>query len=295
VAKASRRTTSRDALAKHEHFEQVSPEVGELDERAFDEALRDDADEALALLADMTSATDPVLRELARRLAGRLTMDLSRRAGSTRRGVGRLRTRRAGDEAADIDMDASIEAVIGRGTAIGIDSAELRVRDWAKPTTAICLVVDRSGSMGGKPLATAALFAASVASRQPEDYSVVMFSSEPVAVKTQDVPMPAEKVVDAMLALRGHGTTDLTAALRAAGEQLARSSASRKVTVLLSDCRSTSPEGTLEMAAALDELFVVAPQGDDAEALGFAMRVGAKFVAISGPSEVPSAFARLLD
>lgn len=273
----------------------MSPEVGELDERAFDEVMRDDADEALAMLAEMTSATDPALRELARRLAGRLTMDLSRRAGPARRGVGKLRTRRAGDEAADIDIDASIDAIIGRGTAMGVDPDELRVRDWAKPTTAMCLVVDRSGSMGGKPLATAALFAASVAARQPDDYSVVMFSSEPVAVKSQDVPSPTEKVVDAVLALRGHGTTDLTGALRAANVQLSRSTASRKVTVLLSDCRSTSPDGAEEMAMSLDELFIVAPYGDDDEARQFAERVGARFVAIAGPSEVPSAFARLLD
>lgn len=269
--------------------------MGELDERAFDEALRDDADEALAMLADITSATDPALRELARRLAGRLTMDLSRRSGSARRGVGRLRTRKVGDEAADIDVDASIDAIIGRGTSIGIDPDELRVRDWAKPTTAMCLVVDRSGSMGGKPLATAALFAASVAARQPDDYSVVMFSSEAVAVKSQDVPVSTERVVDAVLALRGHGTTDLTGALRAAGEQLARSSATRKLTVLLSDCRSTSPDGAEEMASTLDELFVVAPSDGDDEARRFAERVGARFVAIAGPSDVPGAFAQLLD
>ena len=94
MAKASKRTTSRDALTKHDRFEQISPEVGELDEAAFEEALREDADETLSLLAEMTSATDPALRELARRLAGRLSVDLSRRAGSARRGVGRLTMRR---------------------------------------------------------------------------------------------------------------------------------------------------------------------------------------------------------
>jgi Mg-chelatase subunit ChlD len=273
----------------------VSPEVGELDERAFDEALREDADEALAMLAEMTSATDPALRELARRLAGRLMVDLSRRSGPARRGVGRLRTRRAGHEAADIDIDASIEAIVGRGTAVGVDPEELRVRDWAKPTSAMCLVVDRSGSMGGRPLAMAALFAASVAARQPDDYSVVMFSSEAVAVKSQGTVAPTEKVVDAVLALRGHGTTDLSGALRAAGEQLARSNATRKVTVLLSDCRSTSSDSVEEMASTLDELFVVAPRDDDEEARRFAERVGARFVSIAGPSDVPSAFALLLD
>ncbi len=295
MAKASKRTTSRDSLSKHERFEQISPEVGELDEQAFDDALREDADEALALLAEMTTATDPMLRELARRLAGRLSVDLSRRAGSMRRGIGRLATRKMGDEVADIDIDASIDALLGAGTRLGIDPEEIRVRDWAKPTTAICLVVDRSGSMGGRPLATAALFAASVAARQPEDYSVVMFSSEAVAVKSQGAASSTERVVDSVLSLRGHGTTDLAGALRAASEQLMRSTASRKVTILLSDCRSTSVEGTVEMASALDELFVVAPAGDEDEARKFAERVGARFASIDGPSDVPRAFAQLID
>ena len=295
MAKASKRTISRDALTKHDRFEQISPEVGELDEAAFEEALREDADEALSLLAEMTSATDPALRELARRLAGRLSVDLSRRAGSSRRGVGRLTTRRLRDEIADIDIDASLDAIIGRECGIRLDVAEVRVRDWAKPTTAMCLVVDRSGSMGGRPLATAALFAASVAARQPDDYSVVMFSSDAVTVKSQDVALSTEQVVGSVLSLRGHGTTDLAGALRAANEQLVRSNATRKVTILLSDCRSTSRDDTVEMASALDELFVVAPEGDHDEARRFAEQVGARFATIDGPSDVPRAFALLID
>ena len=65
-----------------------------------------------------------------------------------------------------------------------------------------------------------------------------------------------------MLALRGHGTTDLAGALQAAGQQLARSSAGRKITVLLSDCRATEPGDVVAAAAALDELAIVAPEGD---------------------------------
>ena len=126
-------------------------------------------------------------------------------------------------------------------------------------------------------------------------YSVVMFSSDVVAVKSQGDALPTEHVVGSVLSLRGHGTTDLTGALRAANEQLARSNATRKVTILLSDCRSTSPDGADEMAAALDDLFVVAPAGDHDEARQFAERVGARFATIDGPSDVPLAFAQLID
>ena len=80
VQEAAKRTTSRREMSRgHGRFEQVSPEVGELDESAFEEAMNEDPDEALAMLADLTAATDPKLREIARRLAGRLLLDLSRR------------------------------------------------------------------------------------------------------------------------------------------------------------------------------------------------------------------------
>ena len=67
-----------------------------------------------------------------------------------------------------------------------IDADRLRVRGWVQPATALCLLVDRSGSMGGKPLATAALAAAAVASRAPADYSVLAFGKDVVVAKSQD-------------------------------------------------------------------------------------------------------------
>ena len=56
---------SRRSLARHANFDDVSPGVGQLDEAAFDDAMAADPDEAMALLADMTRATDAGLRELA--------------------------------------------------------------------------------------------------------------------------------------------------------------------------------------------------------------------------------------
>ncbi|HMU79938.1 MAG TPA: hypothetical protein PKC57_06740, partial [Microthrixaceae bacterium] len=53
--------------------------------------MQDDADDALALLAELTGATDERLRDLARRLAGRVMVDLGRIGPERRRGVGRLR------------------------------------------------------------------------------------------------------------------------------------------------------------------------------------------------------------
>lgn len=252
-------------------------------------------DEALALLADLTAATDPELRRLARQLAGRIVVELSRGTDARARGIGKMRTKRMGDTMADIDLEASVDALVGQASGVPINRDELRVREWSKPTTALCLVVDRSGSMGGEPLATAALAAAAVASREPNDYSVVMFSNESVVVKSQDVHRESSDVVDRVLSLRGFGTTDLAGALRAAREQLGRSLATRNVVVLLSDCRATNMGEAAAAATGFDDLLVVAPATDADEARVFAESVGARFATVSGPSDVPAAFAALLD
>ncbi len=273
----------------------MSPDVGQLDEDAFEGVLGDSPDEALALLADLTAATDPELRRLARQLAGRIVVDLSAHANAHGRGVGRMRTRRMGDSFADIDLDASIDALMKLRSGVAIDRDDLHVREWSKPSTALCLIVDRSGSMGGEPLATAALAAAAVASRHPNDYSVVMFSNESVVVKSQDAYRAPEDVVDRVLALRGFGTTDLVGALRAARSQLDRSRATRKIVVLLSDCRATNEDDAALVAAGFDDVLVVAPSTDADAARAFAASVGARFATVSGPSDIPDAFAVLLD
>jgi Mg-chelatase subunit ChlD len=294
VNEASRRTSSRRELARHQQFEQVSPEVGQLDERAFDDAMATDEDEAMSLLADLTGATDPVLRDLARRLAGRVVVDVARRGSARRRGIGRL-ARRSLPHEGDLDVDASIESIAEARAVGGVPpEADLRVRSWVRPDTALCLVVDRSGSMGGQRLATAAVAAATVAWRTPGDYSVLAFAADVLVLKEQLAMAAPEGVADRLFRLRGFGTTDVALALRAAGQQLSLSRASRRITVLLSDCRPTAPGDMVEAARGLDELVIVAPDDDREEADAFGRAVGAQVGGVSGPSTVAETLAALL-
>jgi Mg-chelatase subunit ChlD len=246
-------------------------------------------------LADLTAATDRRLRQLARQLAGKLMLDIARRGPSGRAGVGRMTTTRFDGEG-DLDVDASIEPIIESRRAGGtVDIERLRTRRWTKPSTAICLVVDRSGSMGGESLATAALASAAIALRVPGDYSVIVFGRDVVVAKSQDADKPAELVVDAVLSLRGFGTTDVAGALLAAAQQLGRSRAQRKIALLLSDCRSTVEGDSVAAAAALDELCIVAPADDCDDARQLAEAASVRWVTVSGPSGIPAAIADVLD
>ncbi len=295
VAEAARRTTSRQALARHRGFEQVSPQVGQLDEAAFDDALRADPDEAMALLADMTGATDERLRDLARRLAGRVVVDTVRTGTPRRRGIGRLRHAPADRSSGELDLDRGLEALAtsrAHGVAPALD--ELHAREWSRPDLAVCLLVDRSGSMGGARLATAAVAAAACLWRAPLDTSVVAFGDEAVVLAGQGSGRPAEQVVEDLFRMRGHGPTDLALALRVARQQLERSSAARRITILLSDARATKGGDPLAEAAALDELVIVCPAGDSVEAEQLAGALGARWVEVSGPGAVPEAVAEVL-
>lgn len=270
--------------------------MGKLDETALAEAFDADPDDALSLLAQMTRATDAGLRALARSLAARLFLDLARRQPADAPGIDRVVSMSYRPDRGDLDLDRSLEALLqARAECRAIDPDELLVRAWAKPATAWCLVVDRSGSMHGEPLATAALSAAAVAARAEGEYAVLSFARDVVAPKAMWETRSVADVIDRVLALRGHGTTDVAGALLAADSQLRASSASRQVAILLSDCRSTEPGDVVGAAMTLDELIVIAPEGDSDDAAALADAVGARWTTVDGPSTIVAAIARVLD
>ncbi len=267
-----------------------------LDESAVEESLAERPDETLALLADMTGATDEKLRSLARRLAGRIVVDVARADATRRRGTGRMKTMAMDETGGDLDLDSSIDAIqLASAAGAAPSTDELSVRAWARPDTALCLLVDRSGSMSGARLAAAAVAAAATAERAPDDYSILAFGEKVMILKGQDQRRPIDDVVEDVFRLRGFGPTDLALGLRIAAAQLAASNATHRRVILLSDCRPTQGTAPEVEAGALDEIHVIAPADDSADAEAFARAVGARFAVLAGPSDVPAAFARLAD
>ena len=89
--------------------------------------------------------------------------------------------------------------------------------------------------------------------------------------------------------------TRLAAALKAAGEQLAPARARRWVVILLSDCRSTDEDDTLEIARALTELIILAPADDHEQAAHLAALAGARWGMIAHPLDATAVLDRLLE
>jgi len=267
-----------------------------LDEDAFDRALAMDADRALTILADLTAATDRRLAALARRIAGRLVLDIARGGRAAGRGVGRLVSVPAGRSDGDLDVEASIDAIqLSRVTATPPTIDDLRVRTWRRASMAVCLLVDRSGSMHGNRLMSACVTAAGCAWRAPADFSVVAFADDAWVLKSLHGHRSTDGLVHDLLRLRGHGVTNLSLGLETACSQLEQSNARRRVTILLSDCRQTAGDDPTVAARALDELAIFAPRDDCDDAKTFAASAGARLATVASPFDAPAALARALD
>jgi Mg-chelatase subunit ChlD len=290
-----RRSISRGALGDSDLFRRISPSEGELDEAELLTALGTDPDEALSMLAELTAVNDEDLRERARRLAGRLMLDFARRGAITESGFSRRRLVAADIPGSELDVEASLEAIVdarGRGGQPKIE--ELRANAWGSSKVAVCLLVDRSGSMGGTHLATASLAAAACALRAPDDNAVLAFGEEVTLIRRLGQQRSTAVVVDDLLGLRGRGTTDLGAALRAAASELGRSRATRKLTILLSDCEANKGEDPVAAAGALEELLVVGPDVEQPVSERFRRRTGARGAVADGPAATVHRLAELL-
>ncbi len=273
----------------------MSPAVGQLDATAFRKEMTRDGDAALALLADMAIATDPALRREARRLARRLLPALGRAASPRRRGTRRMISH-VGAHEGDLDLDRTLERSLGRRPQ---HAGELVAREFAASPRAVCLLVDRSGSMSGHAVALAAVAGAAVVSARGERLrcSVVTFSSEPLVLLSDLHARPATAVVDDLLSLRGHGTTDLARALRVAADLLERVPSGGRTVLLLSDALHTKGEDPLPAAGLLDCLHVLGTSSEPdsvAAATALARRGGGHYLPATTLTQMTDSLERAL-
>ena len=268
--------------------------MGRLDERAFHDLLRADADAAVALLADLGAATDPQLRAQARRLAARLFVRTGRLGAGTTRGYRRLTPSRAGPDG-DLDLDLSLEVAGGRPR----HADQLIARSWAAPRRALSLLVDHSGSMRGHAVGMAAMATAAVVLTRTErtSTSVIAFAADALVLQGQSQARTPAALVDDLLSLRGAGRTDLALALRAAARELGREPDAERLAIVLSDCRRTAGRDPLEALAGLDRVDVLGTS-DEPEAVAagrrLAGRARGRYLPATGFVELQSSLVTLL-
>jgi magnesium chelatase subunit D len=251
----ARRTFGRAELAaRHESFAALSPGAGRLDEQALAELLAADPDAAVTLLADLARATDRELRSAARRIAARVFFRLGAAGQKPARGTRRLA---AGRAEGDLDLDKTLDRW---SHAWPPDPADLVTRSWQANRRALCLLIDRSGSMSGLAVAIAAVAAASVVLADARlAPAIVAFGGDVTVLQPHGTRREPAELVGDLVALRGHGMTDLAAALRTAAAQLAGAAADERVVVLLSDCLATAGGDPAGALAGITRLHVLCP------------------------------------
>ncbi|HET6965492.1 MAG TPA: vWA domain-containing protein [Acidimicrobiales bacterium] len=295
-----RRTLSRAEMQRrHEHMSDVSPEVGALDEAALAGALEDDLDEGVSLLVDLTRATDPRLRERARRVASSLVVPAARVSGPSVAG-GSSRLGPVRDGGVDLDLDATLEQL---GETPQLRAGDLRWRGWRRPGRAVVLLIDASGSVTGPPLTTAVVTAAALAARSgpSDELAVVAFWSRSVVLRHMGDPSPASRAVDRVLALRGGDTTDLAGGLTAALSQMALATAGRRDVIVLTDGMANEGGDPLSVAAsaagvgAYVHVLALSPDEEALEACqALAAAGGGRLAVLERAAEAPAAVASIL-
>ncbi|MGH8929736.1 MAG: hypothetical protein ACRDZO_03620 [Egibacteraceae bacterium] len=153
--------------------------------------------------------------------------------------------------------------------------------------------------MRGPAVMLAAVAAAAVvtAADRRADASVLAFASDVTVLQSQGGVRPVADVVGDLLSLRGHGTTDLALALRAARRQLDRGAGGERVAVLLSDCLATVGDAPLAATAGIERLHVLGTSAEhESVAAGrtLARHCAGRYALVESVTDVPKALNAVL-
>jgi MoxR-like ATPase len=224
---------------------------------ALEEALEKQPGDRLELLGEMTELHDHAdLRDLARRLAREILVREARQSLAGRSGRGRLVSVPYAGQAAELDLDRSLERLLSTPHP---SDKDLNVLDRRHHRRAYALILDISGSMEGPALFHAALALSTFAVRvAPDPFAIIAFWREMSVLKRLHEDVSLDTLLDRMFSLAGQGLTDVGLGLRAGLEELEGADAQERVGLLFSDGMQTAGEAAEPIAAAFPLLHVVA-------------------------------------
>ncbi|MCA9063757.1 MAG: VWA domain-containing protein, partial [Planctomycetaceae bacterium] len=171
-------------------------------------------------------------------------------------------------------------------------------KEQEKPSLAIVLVMDKSGSMGGQKIALAKEAAVgAVELLSPRDQiGVIAFDGAPYWISPVRPLTEKQQIIDQIATIRPDGGTSLFPALRQAYEALQSTAAKLKHVIVLTDGYSEPGDFdslTAEMAAARITVTTVGIGDADRELLeGLAQTGRGRYYFTDDPDSIPQIFAR---
>jgi magnesium chelatase subunit D len=126
---------------------------------------------------------------------------------------------------------------------------------------------------------------------------IVAFGGDVTVLQAQGTRRDPGELVGDLVALRGHGMTDLAAALRVTAAQLAGAAADERVAVLLSDCMPTAggdPALALTGISRLDVLCPLPTAEAEQAAAALARRGGGTSLPVRRLADVAPGLIRVL-
>jgi len=231
-------------------------------------------------------------RSLAKKYAAELILKISSKSFEKFYNK-RLSLRRFKWDSDDIDVDATVERAVERGS---FDVNSLIVYGRNRGSKLYALIIDRSASMAGFKIILAALVAASLAYATPwDDYTILAFNTKIEFIKRVREHLSKEAIVNKILDLIPRGYTDIALAIKEAHKELTCNGAIETVGILVTDGEWTWGEFPLKYAPIFTRLHVI---GVPSKWRGFAEAIAIKghgtFVFVRELKDVPAAIKKVL-
>lgn len=239
---------------------------------------------------------DQTLIELAKRIAIRATiLRVLQLLGPVSLPTRVVRTEYSVGDDADIDVEATLEAVLERGS---VTPSDLIVERREPRELSVVMMLDASLSMTGDKLAIATAAIAVLAFRlKTVDYALITFNDRPAMLKRASQAKNLDDLIEELLMARAGGYTNIDGALRKGREELALTRTRNRVGILITDGNYTVGPDPADAASSYKRLYVLMTESHDCQpgvCSDLAKAGGGHMYPVSSFDEIPKVLYKVL-